>query len=147
MYGPVPEGTGPLFFESTGGGPFTDAMTFLRNIPLRQVPVVDPSTTLDEVVQLMEEEPLRTVILVGDEMYMGLFNEGALASNLIPPGADLSELQVGPYVHPSRVVGSAEMPVALVVDLMRRKGQDVIPVVDNRIYRGVVTLADLEAAL
>jgi CBS domain-containing protein len=121
-------------------------MKTLREIPVRQVPVVEPSTTIDEVVRLMEEEPLRTVALVGDGMYMGLFNEGALESSLIPPGTSLADLEVGPYVHPSRVVGSPDMPVALVVDLMRRKGQDIIPVVDNRTYRGVVTLADLEAA-
>jgi CBS domain-containing protein len=39
------------------------------------------------------------------------------------------------------------MPLVIALDLMTRKGQDVIPVVENRIYRGVVTRADLEAAL
>ena len=122
-------------------------MKTLRDVKLRQVPVVEPSARLDEVVQLLEEEPLRTVILVGDEQYMGLFNDAALESDLIPRGADYSELEVGPYVHPVPVVGSPDMPVEAVIALMRRKGQEVVPVVEYRTYRGVVTLADLEAAL
>jgi CBS domain-containing protein len=73
-------------------------MKMISDVPLRQVPIVEPSTTLAEVVELMEGEPLRTVALVGDEMYMGIFNDGALESNLIPANSDLSLLQVGPYV-------------------------------------------------
>jgi CBS domain-containing protein len=118
-------------------------MQTLAQVPLRQVPVVAPDTTLDEVVRLMEEEPLHTVILVGDEMYFGLFNEEALNSNLIPPDSDLSLLQVGPYVHPARVIGQPDSPIAEVRALMDRKGVRVLPVLNNRIYQGVVTREDL----
>jgi CBS domain-containing protein len=121
-------------------------MKTLRDVPVREVPVVEPQTPLDEVVRLMEAEPLRTVALVGDQMYMGLFNDDALESELIPTGADLSLLTVGPYVHPSRVIGEPDMPVDVVLALMTRKHQDVIPVIDNVTFRGVVTRQDLEAA-
>jgi CBS domain-containing protein len=120
-------------------------MKTLREIPLRQVPVVEPSAALDEAIALMEADPLKTVVLVGDEQFMGVFNQEALESNLIPPGADLSLLQVGPYVHPSRVIGDFNSPVETVIAHMKRRGLDLIPVVENVTYRGMVTLADLLA--
>lgn len=122
-------------------------MKTIGEIPLRQVPVVEPQTTLDEVIRLMEAEPLRTVALVGDEMYMGIFNDEALNSELIPKGADLSLLTVGPYVHPARVVAAKESPAEVVLAQMVRKNQTVVPVLDNRIFVGVVTREDVEAAL
>lgn len=121
-------------------------MKTLGDIPVREVPVVEPQTTLDEVVHLMEAEPLRTVALVGDEMYMGLFNEDALNSELIPKGADFSLLTVGPYVHPARVLGTPDMPVEIALALMARKHQEIIPVIDNVKFLGVVTRQDLENA-
>ena len=80
----------------------------LQEITLRTVPVVEPSTSLDEVVYLMENEPLNVVVLVGDEQYMGMFTPDALA-NLAPPGIELSDLAVGPYVHPVRVIVRPDM--------------------------------------
>src|SRR5262245_10459832 len=122
-------------------------MKTLREVPARPVPVVGPQTALDEAVRLMRAEPLGVVALVGDGTYMGVFDEGALESDLIPRGADLSLLAVGPYVHPARVVGRAEMPVGEALSLMVRRGLDVIPIVDNNTFRGVATREDLEQAL
>lgn len=119
-------------------------MATLSELSPRPVPVVEPSTSLDEVIRLMEEEPLGTVALVGDEQYMGIFNADALQSNLIPPGADLSTLQVGPYVHPVRVIGTPQTPADDALALMTRRGVDIIPVVRNRTFLGVVTRADVE---
>jgi CBS domain-containing protein len=122
-------------------------MKTIGEIALHQVPVAEPQTTLDEVIRLMEAEPLRIVVLVGDEMYMGIFNDEAVNAELIPKGADLSLLTVGPYVHPSRVIAEKESPVDVVLAQMVRKNQTVVPVLDNRIFVGVVTREDLEAAV
>lgn len=120
-------------------------MLTLREVPLRNVPVVEPSTALDEAMRLLEDEPLKTVVLVADEMYMGLFNEEALRSSLIPPGVDPATISVGPYVHPARAIGHPHTTVEQALALMDRKSLDVIPVVENNIYRGVVAREDLEA--
>jgi CBS domain-containing protein len=119
-------------------------MLTLRGVPLRQVPVVEPETALDEAMRLMREEPLKTVALVGDGTYMGIFNEDALGSELIPRGVDPAMVPVGPYVLPSRVVGRPEMDADQTLAAMWRRGLDVIPVVENNIYLGVVTREDLE---
>lgn len=119
----------------------------LSQISYRTVPVVEPSAFLDEVVYLMQNEPLQTVVLVGDEQYMGLFNAAALA-DLVPPGARLADLAVGPYVHPARVVGSPEMDVTVALELMERKNQTVLPVVEHRVnYKGVLTRDDIAQAM
>lgn len=120
-------------------------MPTLAEVPLRDVPVVEPSTSLAEVIYLLEHEPLRTVVLVGDEQYMGVFNEEALQPGLIPVGIDPATLGVGPYVHPQRVIGHPQRTVEETLAQMRRKRVEVIPVVDGTIYKGVVTRADLEA--
>ena len=118
----------------------------LSQIPYRTVPVVEPSTSLDEVLYLMEAEPLRTVVLVGDEQYMGVFNDAALR-DLVPAGANLADLAVGPYVHPVRVVGGPEMDAQAALDLMERKNQSVLPVVERRVnYQGVLTREDIMEA-
>jgi CBS domain-containing protein len=123
-------------------------MKTLRDVPTRPVPIVEPRTALDEAIRLMREEPLRMIALVGDGTYMGVFNERALDdSNLIPQGVDRSLLEVGPYIHPARVVGRSEMAVDEALALMVRRGLEVIPVVENNTFRGVVTREDLEQAL
>lgn len=121
-------------------------MKTIGEMELRSIPVVEPQTTLDEVIRLMDGEPLRTVALVGDEMYMGIFNDEALESELIPRGADRSLLTVGPYVHPSRVIADRDMPIDTVLAQAIRKNQTIVPVLDNRIFVGVVTRGDLETA-
>jgi CBS domain-containing membrane protein len=120
-------------------------MPTLADLTLREVPVVEPQTTLDEVHRLLNDEPLKTVVLVGDEMFFGVFNEDTLNSGLVPPGADPTTLQVGPYIHPTRALGNPTMPVADALALLQRRGLNVLPVVQNRTYLGVVTRADLEA--
>ena len=121
-------------------------MKTLRDIPLRAIPIVDPQTSLEEAIQLMEAEPLRTIALVNEEMYLGLFNADALEPGLIPPGADYALLSVGPYIHPTRVVAAWDTPVEIALSAALRKNQEVIPILNNRVLRGVVTLADLQNA-
>lgn len=122
-------------------------MKTLGDLTLRPIPAVEPETSLEEVTQMMEDEPLHAVALVGDSMYMGLFDEDTLASNLVPPGSDPSLLAVGPYVHPARVVGTPEMPVEVALAHMTRKEVRLIPVVRNRTFVGVLTTEDLERAV
>ena len=121
----------------------TPATRLLREIPLRSVPVVEPQAALDQVLRLLDEEPLGTVVLVGDGMYMGIFNQAA-RENLVPPGADPATLAVGPYVHPARVIGRPDMSVEQTLARVQRRGQDILPVVQNNRYLGVVTREDLE---
>lgn len=118
-------------------------MVTLRDVPLRSVPVAEPQTALDEALRLLKSDPLQTVVLVGDEAYMGVFDAAALRSDLIPARVDPATLEVGPYAS-SHAVGHPEMTVDQALALMRRRDQDVLPVVENNIYRGVVTRADLE---
>jgi len=118
-------------------------MLTLADAPLRNAPVVEPSTTLDEVVRLMESDPLRTVALVGDGMYFGLFNDASLQGNLIPPDIDFSTLEVGPYIHSERVIGTPEMTIDNARALMDRRNVRVIPLVANRIFKGLITREDL----
>jgi CBS domain-containing protein len=120
----------------------TSAKT-LRDIPLRQIPVVEPQTSVDEARRLLDEEPLRAVALVGDQMYMGLFDDTATESELVPPGADPTLIAIGPYVHPARVVGTPEMSVEAARAQMARKGARLLPIVRNRTFLGVVTLEDV----
>ena len=118
----------------------------LSELTLREAPVVEPSASLEDAIDLLQRSPLKTVVLVGDGMYMGLLNLDALQPGLIPPGADRSELQVGPYVHPQRVIGHPDSPLEGVLASVRRNHIDVIPVVRGTIYKGVLTREDLETA-
>lgn len=123
-------------------------MPTIQDMPLHTIPIVEPEAALDDVIALVQSEPLQTVALVGEEQYLGIFNEDALTdSALIPPDADRSLLAVGPYVHPARVIAHPGHDVAEVLAAMIRRGLDLAPVVDNRTFKGVVTRADLEKAV
>ena len=123
-------------------------MPIIQDMPLHSIPVVEPEAALDEVIALVQSHPLQTVALVGDEQYLGIFNEDALTdSALIPDDADRSLLAVGPYVHPARVIAHPASDAAEILAAMHRRGLAVAPVVDNRTFVGVVTRADLEKAL
>jgi|GEM_PF-2399137 Predicted signal-transduction protein containing cAMP-binding and CBS domains len=116
----------------------------LSELTLRQVPVIEPQTALDEAIRLMEGEPLKTVVLVGDEQYMGIFDEAASRSDLIPRKVDKATLEVGPYAESLNTVGHPQMTTREALVLMDRRHLDVLPVVDNNTYLGVVTRADLQ---
>jgi CBS domain-containing protein len=122
-------------------------MPHIRDVPLHSIPVVEPEAALDEVVDLAKREPLHAVALVNEGQYLGLFTLDVLGSELIPAGADLSLLAVGPYVHPARVVAHPDEDVRAVRDAMRRLHMDIAPVVANRTFLGAVTRADLDALL
>jgi CBS domain-containing protein len=119
----------------------------LASLPIHTVPVVHPTAALDEVIRLLDDTPLRTVALVGDGTYLGIFNDAAREPGLIPTNADLSSLQVGPYVHSQRAIGHPGMTVPDALALALRKRVDVLPMVDGPRFLGVITLAELEAAL
>jgi CBS domain-containing protein len=122
-------------------------MKTLGDLPLRAVPIVEPRTALDETIELMREEPLKTVVVVGDEQFMGVFDDEALQSNLIPEGVDKSELEVGPYMLPVRMTADPTTPVETALAQMKHRKVSVLPVVKHgTFYLGVLTLADVEAA-
>ena len=121
-----------------------ERMLTLRDLPLHPIPIAGPETALDEAIRLLESEPLKAVALVDDRAYMGLFTQDALESGLIPRGVDRATISVGPYAHPARVVGHPEMTVEQALSAMIRKNIDLIPVVANNSFLGVITRADLE---
>ena len=120
-------------------------MTLLRDVPLRSVPTTAPETALDEALRLMNDEPLKTVVLVGDGTYLGVFDAGAAESGGVPRDVDPATLAVGPYAYTPRVVGRPGTVVdAALLAALRRAGQDVLPVVRNNTFLGVVTREDVE---
>lgn len=118
-------------------------MKQIRDIPLRTVPVVEPGASLAEVIALMEDEPLQTVVIVGDGMYFGVYTPADRDSGRIPADADREGLEVGPYASGLRFVGAPDMTADAARELMARHDLPVLPVVAGRIYKGVVTAADL----
>lgn len=118
-------------------------MKQLRDISLQTVPVVEPQASLTEVIALMEDEPLQTVVIVGDGMYFGVYTPADRDSGRIPANTNRDDLEVGPYASGLRFVGAPDMTTAAARELMTRHGLTVLPVVAGRIYKGVVTAADL----
>lgn len=118
-------------------------MKLLRDIPLRTVPVVEPRANLADVIDMIEDEPLQTVVIVGDGMYFGVYTPADRDSGRIPAGADRTGLEVGPYASGLRFVGAPDMTTEAARELMMRHDLAVLPIVAGRIYKGVVTADDL----
>ncbi|MBC8141363.1 MAG: CBS domain-containing protein [Armatimonadetes bacterium] len=118
-------------------------MKLLRDIVLRTVPVVEPERSLADVLAMIAEESLQTVVIVGDGMYMGVFTPDDRDSGRIPAGVDRANLAVGSYANGLRFVGSPSMSVADARELIVKHNLRAMPVVAGRIYKGVVTPEDL----
>ncbi len=118
-------------------------MKLLTDVILHTVPVVEPERSLAEVISLMESEPLQTVVIVGDGMYLGVFTADDRDSGRIPAGENRAELAAGPYASGLRFVGSPSMTVANARELMIKHNLLAMPVVAGRIYKGVVIPEDL----
>ncbi len=118
-------------------------MMTLRDLPLRSVPVVTPETSLQDSLDQMSDNPLGTVVLVGDGMFLGVLDAESLAGG-IPPGEDLSTLSVGPYAHHARVLAAPSTSVDDALTLLNLRNRDVLPVVQGVRYKGVLTREDLE---
>ncbi len=115
----------------------------LRDVPLRSAPVANPGTALDEALRLMEGDPLKTVVLVDDGMFMGFFDQEAVESGGIPRDTDSALLTVGPYARRPPAIVDWNRTVEDALAEMERERQDVLPVVQNIRYVGVVTREDL----
>lgn len=121
----------------------TNTPQLLRDLPLHTVPVVEPSAFLADVIAALHDEPLGIVVLVGDGQYMGVYTEGDENAGRVPANAPLDELAVGPYASGLRFVGAPNMPVSEARALMVRHNLRAMPVVANRIYKGVVAIEDV----
>ena len=118
-------------------------MKLLQQIVLRTVPVVTPEASLADVLEMLDTEPLQTVVIVGDGMYFGVYTPADRDSGRIPAEANRADIAVGPYASGLRFVGAPNMPVGEARELMARHHLSVLPVVAGRIYRGVVIADDL----
>ena len=120
-------------------------MMTLRDLPLHSVPVVTPEASLQDALDQLDGDPLRTVVLVGDGMFLGVLDEESLEGG-IPTGTDLATLSVGPYAHHARIVASPATTVEDALALLNlRRRRDVLPVVQGVRYKGVVTREDVVA--
>lgn len=117
-------------------------MRILRDLPLRSVPIVTPEASLQDALDQMNDDPLGTVVLIGDGMFLGVLDAESLAGG-IPAGADLSTLSVGPYAHHARVLAAPGTSVDDALALLNLRNRDVLPVVQGVRYKGVITREDL----
>lgn len=118
----------------------------LRTLPLRLLPMLEPQATMEEAMALMETEPLRALVLIGDGQYMGLLTEET-AKDLLPADVPIGDLVIGPYVHPSAVVLAPETAIAEAFSVMRRRRMRLAPVVENVKFLGVLTFDDIERGI
>jgi len=119
-------------------------MKILRDLPLRSVPIVTPETSLQDALDQRNDDPLGTVVLIGDGMFLGVLDAESLAGG-IPAREDLSTLSVGPYAHHARVLAAPSTSVDDALALLNLRNRDVLPVVQGVRYKGVVTREDLLA--
>jgi CBS domain-containing protein len=116
----------------------------LRDLPLRSIPMVHPQDSLEDALARMNDDPLQTVALVDDGMFLGVFDGEAATSGRVPRDLDAASLSVGPYGHRPRVVAQSDTPVAEALHALNRRHQEVLPVVQGVRYRGVITRDDLQ---
>jgi len=106
--------------------------------------VVEPATTLAEVVRLMRENRRGCVLVASGGRPLGIFTERDVLMKIAGSPIDLGQTSVSDYMTPDPDTLPADSSIAYALNKMVLEGYRHIPLVDEqRRPSGVVSMRDL----
>ncbi|MFI9154444.1 CBS domain-containing protein [Streptomyces sp. NPDC053367] len=119
---------------------------FVREVMTPGVVAVRPDASLAEAAQLMRAQDIGDVVVAEGQQVVGVLTDRDITIRAVAEGIDPSAMSVRAACTPHPVtVGPAET-VATAVALMREKAVRRLPVVEDGMPVGMVTLGDLAMA-
>jgi CBS domain-containing protein len=103
---------------------------------------VTPDTTVAEAIKLMNDNGTGLVLVVAEELLVGIFTERDITLNLIGDGKDLSGLKVRDCMTRSPETVEAADSLRIALNRMSVGGFRHIPITDGRRVTGLVTAKD-----
>jgi CBS domain-containing protein len=133
--------------EELPGAPDLESVLFsetLKNAAPVPPIIVEPTTTLAEVLRLMREHRRSCVLVAREERLAGIFTERDVLTKIAGNPIDLGQTPVSDYLTPDPETLSADSNVGYALNKMVAEGYRHIPLVDDQGRpTGVVSMRDL----
>jgi CBS domain-containing protein len=119
---------------------------FVREVMTPGVVAVRPDASLVEAAQLMRAQDIGDVVVADGQRIVGVLTDRDITVRAVAEGVDPLTVSAGSVCTPDPVMVAPEDPVEAAVALMRTHAVRRLPVVENGLPVGVVTLGDLAEA-
>jgi CBS domain-containing protein len=116
----------------------------IRDVMVRDVVAIDPSASLAEAAQLMQEANVGILPVVEEGQVCGVITDRDLVVRAIAVGADLTATPVGECATGDPVVAHPDWSLDQAMEAMARAQIGRLPVIDDdNTLAGIITLGSL----
>lgn len=119
---------------------------FVRDVMTAGVVAVRPDASLVEAAQLMRSQGIGDVLVADGQRVVGMLTDRDITVRAVAEGTDPLTVSAQSVCTPDPVVVAPQDPVAAAVALMRQHAVRRLPVVEDGLPVGMVTLGDLAEA-
>ncbi|MBK3639177.1 CBS domain-containing protein [Streptomyces sp. MBT33] len=119
---------------------------FVREVMTPGVVAVRPGASLVEAAQLMRTQDIGDVLVADGQRIVGVLTDRDITVRAVAEGIDPLTVSARSVCTPDPVVIGPDDPVGTAVALMRTYAVRRLPVVEDGLPVGVVSLADLAVA-
>ncbi|MFE6365170.1 CBS domain-containing protein [Streptomyces sp. NPDC057806] len=119
---------------------------FVRDVMTAGVVAVRPDASLVEAAQLMRAQDIGDVLVADGQRVVGMLTDRDITVRAVAEGVDPLTASVGSVCTPDPLVVAPQDPVAAAVALMRQHAVRRLPVVEDGLPVGMVSLGDLAEA-
>ncbi|MFF9216606.1 CBS domain-containing protein [Streptomyces viridosporus] len=118
----------------------------VKDVMTPGVVAVRPGASLVEVAQLMRSQNIGDVVVADGQRVVGLLTDRDITVRAVAEGTDPLAVSAGSVCTPHPVTLAPDAPVSTAVALMREHAVRRLPVVENGLPVGLVSLGDLARA-
>ncbi|MEM1605946.1 MAG: CBS domain-containing protein [Fervidicoccaceae archaeon] len=116
----------------------------IRDIMVTDVKYVSPETPLSTVINIMIQNKIGSVVVVGDKReVLGIITERDLIEKVLAKNLDVRTLRAKDIMSKPVIVVSPDTSVSAAANLMKEKNIGHLPVVENGRLVGIVAEGDV----
>ncbi|AJP04674.1 oxidoreductase [Streptomyces cyaneogriseus subsp. noncyanogenus] len=119
---------------------------FVKDVMTPGVVAVRPDASLVEAAQLMRSQNIGDVVVADGQEIVGVLTDRDIAVRAVAEGLDPLTVGAGSVCTPDPLVVAPHDPVSAAEALMREQAVRRLPVVENGLPVGMVSLGDLAEA-
>ena len=118
-------------------------MQTIREIMTSGIQTVEDSSTIAQAAQMMRDNNIGDVIITRDGTLCGIVTDRDITVRAVAAGLDTSSANVGDICTADLTTITADADASEAVSLMRHHAVRRLPVVDNGLPIGIVSIGDL----
>jgi len=96
-----------------------------------------------DALRLMREKRVRAVLVIDDDVLVGIVTQGDCAIKVLLPGLDAKQTPVGQVMTPNPVTVKPDDPLDGSMAMMAKRGFRHLPVLDAGKVVGVISIGDV----